>query len=303
MMTTTRTQNADTCLTAAGTYYGGTRDSGAYGLMAQVTELFVRGVIKGNAAVHIAIPKDMDKSRINSIRNHTKKAVRILAEAGFEVNDLVIDGCVNALLMVPSVSVVVTGPVCLDSPLPDAVYRARAGQQILMAGYGGLEGMIRLIAEREEELRERFTPAFIARMKAYSSQICGISLANAVLTEGVTQLRQMGEGGVLAALWRLAEETELGISVDLNEIPLLQETIEVCEHFRLNPYQLASAGSFLLLTDDGETLRKVLTSQGFNAVVIGQLTSSNDKILHNGDEIRYLDRPAPDEVWRGIIPG
>ena len=41
-----------------------------------------------------------------------------------------------------------------------------------------------------------------------------------------------------------------------------------------------------------------LNQKGIQAAVIGQLTDSNDKIIHNGEDMRYIDRPAPDELMK-----
>ena len=79
---------------------------------------------------------------------------------------------------------------------------------------------------------------------------------------------------------------------------ILQETVEVCEYFRLNPYQLSSVGSFLMVSEDAEGLAEQILAAGGKAKVIGALTDSHDKLIHNGEEIRYLDRPAPDELWK-----
>lgn len=84
----------------------------------------------------------------------------------------------------------------------------------------------------------------------------------------------------------------------MKKISILQETIEVCEHFRLNPYQMISTGSFLAVTDNGEVLADALNNQGITAAVIGHTTDNNDKILRNGEEMRYIDRPAPDEILK-----
>ena len=115
---------------------------------------------------------------------------------------------------------------------------------------------------------------------------------------GVSHIFQLGEGGVFAGLWNLAKETGKGLEVDLKKIPVLQETVEVCEFFRLNPYQLTSAGAMIMVTDDGEALVEMMNEQGVPAALIGKLTDNNDKILRNGDEIRYIDRPAPDELMK-----
>ncbi|MFR3031048.1 MAG: hypothetical protein ACLTNO_07005 [Blautia sp.] len=41
-----------------------------------------------------------------------------------------------------------------------------------------------------------------------------------------------------------------------------------------------------------------LREAGIFAVVIGQATDSKDRILRNGGEIRYLDRPQSDELYK-----
>ena len=57
----------------------------------------------------------------------------------------------------------------------------RAGQDIVYAGWAGLEGMLRIIGEKEAELRERFTPAFIGQMKAYDDR--GVQSVKGAVTD------------------------------------------------------------------------------------------------------------------------
>ena len=116
--------------------------------------------------------------------------------------------------------------------------------------------------------------------------------------EKVSFVRQIGSGGILAALWNLSKETKLGLDMNMKAFSILQETVEVCEYFRLNPYQLSSVGSFLMVSEDAEGLAEQILAAGGKANVIGSLTDSHDKLIHNGEEIRYLDRPAPDELWK-----
>ena len=111
-------------------------------------------------------------------------------------------------------------------------------------------------------------------------------------------MRQITEGGIFAALWELAKDAGTGFDVDMKRISILQETIEVCEHYRLNPYQLTSAGSFLLLAQRGEALADTLRKNQTEASVIGRLAKGNDKVIHNGGDVRCLDRPAPDEIYK-----
>lgn len=287
-----------TFLTHTGVYYGGMRDGAAYGLLTEVNELAAQGVHAGLAEIRIEIPADMDKSRMHSIRNHIAKAMEKLETEDFQLEELHIAGEKCAALRVPQIVITAAGETDQKERIADALLTARAGQDIVYAGWAGLEGMLRIIGEKEAELRERFTPAFIGQMKAYDSELCGLSKIAVADAMGVSVIRQVSRGGILASLWDLAKDTELGLNLDLKKIAVRQETIEVCEHFRLNPYQLASGGSFLMLTENGEALADALNQKGIQAAVIGQLTDSNDKIIHNGEDMRYIDRPAPDELMK-----
>lgn len=287
-----------TFLTHTGVYYGGMRDGAAYGLLTEVNELAAQGAHAGSAEIRIEIPADMDKSRMHSIRNHIAKAMEKLETEDFQLEELHIAGEKCAALRVPQIVITAAGETDQKERIADALLTARAGQDIVYAGWAGLEGMLRIIGEKEAELRERFTPAFIGQMKAYDSELCGLSKIAVADAMGVSVIRQVSRGGILASLWDLAKDTELGLNLDLKKIAVRQETIEVCEHFRLNPYQLASGGSFLMLTENGEALADALNQKGIQAVVIGQLTDSNDKIIHNGEDMRYIDRPAPDELMK-----
>lgn len=287
-----------TFLTHTGVYYGGMRDGAAYGLLTEVNELAAQGVHAGSAEIRIEIPADMDKSRMHSIRNHIAKAMEKLETEDFQLEELHIAGEKCAALRVPQIVITAAGETDQKERIADALLTARAGQDIVYAGWAGLEGMLRIIGEKEAELRERFTPAFIGQMKAYDSELCGLSKIAVADAMGVSVICQVSRGGILASLWDLAKDTELGLNLDLKKIAVRQETIEVCEHFRLNPYQLASGGSFLMLTENGEALADALNQKGIQAAVIGQLTDSNDKIIHNGEDMRYIDRPAPDELMK-----
>ena len=131
--------------------------------------------------------------------------------------------------------------------------RVHPGQEILLCGCTGLEGTLRILDEAEDELRSRFVPSFLAGAKAAGSElVLPQTLAGALALRSpggerlVTAARQIGSGGILAALWDLAEAAQIGLEVDLSLMTLRQETVEICEFFHLNPYQITSAGSFLL---------------------------------------------------------
>ena len=53
-----------------------------------------------------------------------------------------------------------------------------------------------------------------------------------------------------------------------------------------------------MVTKNGNELVQSLKESGIRAEVIGKTTDTNDKIILNGDEIRYLDTPSRDEIYK-----
>ena len=101
-------------------------------------------------------------------------------------------------------------------------------------------------------------------------------------------------------MWELSDTAGIGFEIDMPQIALKQETVEICEFYRLNPYLMTSAGSYLILTDEAEEVIRVLEEAGAWPVRLGMAADQNARVIRNGEEIRYLDRPAPDEleIWR-----
>ena len=118
------------------------------------------------------------------------------------------------------------------------------------------------------------------------------------MKSGVCAMHDASEGGIFGALWELAEGAGVGLTIDLKKLPLRQETVEVCECCNINPYELKSGGCLVMTSEDGKGLVAALEAEGIPAVVVGRLTDSNDRIIKNDDEVRYMDRPRTDEIYK-----
>lgn len=173
-----------------------------------------------------------------------------------------------------------------------------AGCEIVMTGYTGLEGTALLANMRREELCTRFPVDFVEQSRKFAKSISILKAAELAWESGAELLHDAAQGGIFGALWELCEKAHCGMEADLRRLPIKQETIEICEYFGLNPYCLRSAGALLIVTKNGEEVAEKLRAEGVNACVIGRLTDSNDRILINGEEKRYLERPAQDEYYR-----
>lgn len=173
---------------------------------------------------------------------------------------------------------------------------------LVLSKWVGLEGTAILAGEKEEELSRRYPPHLITKAKNCKEQLSVASEAAIALKSGVYAMHDVRNGGIFGALWELSQKIGVGLDVILKDIPIKQETIEVCEFYDLNPYELLSGGCLLMVTENGGKLCDELSLAGIPASVIGRTNCSNDKIVRNGDEVRYLTMPAQDEIWKVAFP-
>lgn len=171
----------------------------------------------------------------------------------------------------------------------------QAGQDLVLAGFIALWGTFRLASVGEERLRERFTPRFIRRcQKIYECR--GLSYAPECF--GAASWCCPGEGGIMTALWDYLSHFGLGFEIDLKKLTVLQETIEVCEVFDVNPYRLHAGGCLLFTADNGGALARNLERKGIRASVAGRITGGVGRQIINGEIHSFLDRPKPDELYK-----
>lgn len=170
----------------------------------------------------------------------------------------------------------------------------KPGQDIVMVGYIALQGTVMAAEKKEAVLLKTLPQDLLDTARGFTKYL----ELESVLDEycDVIAMQQVEEGGVFAALWNMAEQYQVGLTVYLKKIPVRQETIEICEVLDLNPYELLSGGCVLLAADNGNDVICKLEGKGIPVVFIGKVTDSNDRIILNGENCRYINRPEPDEV-------
>ena len=168
---------------------------------------------------------------------------------------------------------------------------------IVMTKWAGMEASC-ILAQERQELGGVFPESILLRMRMLQQYLSVRREARICALMGAEHLVDLSEGGIYAALWRLSAAARRGLRVDMASIPMLQETIEFANYYDIDPYKMRSAGSLLAVTKEPERLIEELESSRIPAVRIGELTGDHDKILINGDEIRYLDLPQPDELHK-----
>ena len=181
-----------------------------------------------------------------------------------------------------------------------AVGKAEPGQDIVISKWIGLEGTTYLAKHNREKLLARYPAYLVEEAEGFDRFLSILPEAATAGKSSVCAMHDASEGGIFASLWELAEGAGVGLTIDLKKLPLRQETVEVCECLGVNPYELRSGGCLIMTSRDGLGLVAALQEKQIPAVVVGKVTDSKDRILLNEDEVRYMERPKQDEIYKMI---
>lgn len=227
-----------------------------------------------------------------------REMMQEIEQACSELNMEVIGGHteVSAAVRQPIVTVTGVGKIQKDSLITTA--GLKPGQELVMTKWAGLEGTAIIVGEKEEELKTKYTSDFIQGAKDFMKHISVVKEARIGKNLGVTAMHDVTEGGIYGALWEIAAASKVGLKIDLKKIPIKQETVEICEFYDLNPYLLISSGCMLMGTNNGNELVEELAKAGISAAVIGRVTDGHERIIVNDEEMRYIEPPKSDELYK-----
>lgn len=227
------------------------------------------------------------------------KVREMLAETARRADELRIPiGNVNVQIM-PWVEME-TANCVVYTQLHDWVKRkgAAPGEDIVMTKWIGLEGTALIAKNDAENLKTRYPFDIVDEAADFLKYLSVMPEAATAIKSGARDMQTVREGGIFGGLWELAAKNGVGLVVDLECIPVRQETIEVCEYFDLNPYELMAGGSLLITCQNGGALVKALADCGIASAVIGKITQGNDRIIRHADESRYLEPVRGDAIYQ-----
>ena len=205
---------------------------------------------------------------------------------------------ITSVVARPVISVTGIGKCRKDALLlPENV---RAGQDVVVSKWIGLEGTAILAMERESDLASRVSAETLSNARGFTGYLSVLPEAETAKKNGVVLMHDITEGGVLGALWEVAEAGRTGLDIDLARIPVREETKEICACFKADPLQIMSSGSMLMIAEDGARLVRALEEAGIPAAVIGRTTAGKERVLRDGGERRFLESPGPDALYEAL---
>lgn len=272
-------------------------DKHTYAAMAVYTALnnvAVSGAQPIGIMVNVLLPTLANEAQLRELM---KEMDQICATTGVQI----MGGHTQVTRAVRTLVVTVTGV----GRMTEEVHTSKnitPGMDLIVTKWIGLLGTALLAQEKEEALRQRYAQPFLDRAQRYVNDISILPEAAIASKAGVCAMHDLSEGGVFGALWELAEAAGVGLEVDLKKLPIRQETVEICEFFDVNPYKLLSQGSLLLAAKDGVRIVRELEQAHIPAVIVGKTTDSNDRVLYQMDERRFLETAQTDELYK-ILKG
>ena len=270
---------------------GTVKDVGTLAIQVTVNDLASSGAEPVGVMLTVLLPKDITEADIREMMSQVEEAC-----SRFRIQVMGGHTEVTRAVTQPVISVTGVGKAREDRLITTA--GAKAGQDILVTKWIGIEGTSILAKEKEEELQTRFSPDFVETAKGFDQYLSVLPEARLAVKFGISAMHDVTEGGIYGALWEMAEASGIGLEIDLKAIPIRQETVEVCEYFGLNPYYLISSGCMLMAGDRGHDLVRELKKAGIPAAVIGKAVAGKARRILNGEEESFLERPKTDELYK-----
>lgn len=263
---------------------------GSHGIIAACNDVACSGAKPLGVSVTLLLPTTMNEEELRDLMKDMDTACDACGVDILSGHTEVTRAVKEPLIVVSAVGMVQQKDLLHNK-------NVRPGMDIIATKWIGLEGTAILARAREAQLRSRYSKPFIDNAKVFEQMMSIVPEAAVAAKSGASAMHDVSEGGIFGALWELAECAGVGLEIDLKKIPIRQETVEICEFFDLNPYKILSGGCLLVAAEDGNSIVMELEKAGIPAVVIGKATDSNDRVLINEEERRFLETTQTDELY------
>lgn len=271
---------------------GTTKDIGKLSVIVTLNDLASSGAEPIGILVTLLLPESSNADTLSEIMEQISRACE-------DANAMILGGHteVSSAVNCPIVSVTGVGKAKKDRLITSA--DAKPGMDLVVTKWIGLEGSSILAKEKYHELISVLPKDLVDAAASFDEHL-SVSEDGLLSAPYAAAMHDVTEGGIFGALWELAEASGVGLEVELSNIPIKQETVEICEHFGINPYKLISSGCMLIATGNSKELIKVLSQANIPAAVIGNTTNKKDRIVNYDGSVQYLTPPSPDELYRAL---
>jgi hydrogenase expression/formation protein HypE len=176
---------------------------------------------------------------------------------------------------------------------------ARPGDCIILTKWAGLEGTAIIAHDLSDRLKGKIDDQILESARALMEHISVVKEGMTGGRMGASAMHDVTEGGVLGALWEMAEASDTGIRVYVDSIPVRPETRALCRELGLDPMRLISSGCMLIACRDGDKMIEALREEGVPASVIGRVEGKERILVQDGNE-KPIGPPQSDELYKVV---
>jgi hydrogenase expression/formation protein HypE len=182
---------------------------------------------------------------------------------------------------------------------------AQMGDVLLLTKGICLEGASIIARERQVDLRHRGVPEDLLRRAQNFLFDPGISVVRdahlAIGSGRVHAMHDPTEGGLAMAVHELASAARVGVALQREQIPVLEEASLLCQIYGLDPFGTIASGALLIATppEDAAQVQLALQTNGIDCAMIGRVVSPSEGVfIDDGGMRQPLPRFERDEISR-----
>jgi hydrogenase expression/formation protein HypE len=183
---------------------------------------------------------------------------------------------------------------------------ASPGDRILLTKGVPIEATSILAREFSGRLEAFLSPSEIEQAQSFLHDP-GISVLRdaqaAKRAGGVTAMHDPTEGGLLTALWELADASGRSLSVDLQSVFVPDLSARICSYFGLDPLGAIASGALLITCHPASApdIIRSLQAEGITCTDIGEVDHGPPVVVQAGKPSQTLPRPSRDEITRMFV--
>ena len=177
------------------------------------------------------------------------------------------------------------------------------GDIVLLTKGTGIEGTAIIAYEKEEDLKSILSQEEIniAKSMIDLTSVVKEGLLSSKLSKG---MHDVTEGGLLGAIWEIAELSKLGITIYRDKLNVSQVTHKICDHYKIDPLKLISSGSMIIVVspqNKNELLKKLILNE-IPTFEIGCFTKNiEEKFMYDSQDQRSnISEPESDELYKVV---
>lgn len=278
------------CVLSTDPITGAAKDIGYLAVQINCNDIFSAGAEPVGILLTVLLPENSEESVLEEIMDGALKGAEELGieilGGHTEVTDAVCKPIVSAAVIGKSRErrIIQTGS-------------AKVGQDLVMTKWAGLEGTAIIAKEYETILMQRL-PFEVIQVAQEMKGFLSVGKESMIAVEhGATAMHDATEGGILGAVWEVAECSRVGVEIWEDRIPIKEETKVICREANIDPLRLISSGTMIIATENGGELVEKLAANGIEGAVIGKITQK-ERILVTTQGNCFLEEPKSDALYQ-----